>query len=45
MFDEKKIIGNAEVTKTESGIYILKKEIFIPQTKPVIIGENGGLLV
>lgn len=45
MFDEKKIIGSADVTKTESGLYIVKNGIFIPEAKPLILIENGGVLV
>lgn len=45
MFDEKKIIGEAEVSKTESGFYIVKKDIYIPEVKPFILTEKGGIII
>lgn len=41
MFDEKKIIGTAEVSKTESGIFVVKNKIYVPKVKPLILADKG----
>lgn len=44
MFEEKKIIGAAEISRTESGIFVVKNKIYIPEVKTIILTDKGAVI-